>query len=122
MLNRKATVKYLWVSLIAGAALLSETVPTPRSFAQDEGGGVQTLEGIVSDGMCGANHSGRDAAEGTMECVRKQMGWVLVVSDKVYTLEGRLGSGMNRLAGAKAKVTGRVVGNKISAIRVDPAN
>ena len=67
--------------------------------------------------MGGASHGGEDPVKRTQACVKNGMGWVLVVGDKVYTLEGRL-AGINHLAGKKATVTGRVEGNKITATKV----
>lgn len=110
---------------LARAVLLSLALLAPLSFAQQDSS-PQTLEGVVSDGMCGGDHHGQPAAQCTLECVRKKLGWVLVVADgendKVYTLAGRLGAGMNRLAGARAKVTGKVDGNRIIASQVEPAD
>lgn len=119
MLRRKGTGKYRSVLLMGGAVLLSISLLTLRSLAQQGGGTVQTMEGTISDGMCGANHSGEDAAKCTLACVNKGKGWVLVVEDKVYTLEPGRMEGISQLAGKKAKVTGRVIGTKIVVRSVD---
>jgi hypothetical protein len=105
---------------MGGTLLLSGALLTQPSFAQDQRPSVQTLEGVISDGMCAANHGGKDAAKCTMSCVNNGKGWVLVVADKVYAMEGRM-AGVSDVAGQKAKVTGRVMGNKISVTAVDIA-
>ena len=122
MQDHKGALKYLSVLLIGGAMLLSGALLTQMSLAQDseEGSDLQTLEGIISDSMCGASHGGTDPAQCTMACVRSGSSYALVVGDKVYNLDGRLGSGMNNVAGKGAKVTGRVDGDTIIATRIEP--
>jgi hypothetical protein len=84
----------------------------------------QTLTGDVSDAMCGAKHMG-PAAECTRGCVTKGSKYALVVGDKVYTLDtadkAALDS-LNKLAGAKAKVTGTVSGDTIKVASVAAAS
>ncbi len=81
-------------------------------------GKSQTLTGEVSDAMCGAKHDmpGK-AADCTRACVKHGSKYALVVGDKVYTLETSdkavLGK-LNDLAGAKAKVTGKVDGDTVN--------
>jgi len=118
MINRKGTVQYLSVLMIGGAMLVSGTVLTRLSHAQGEPSNVQTLEGIVSDGMCGASHGGKDAVECTQMCVRAGKGWAFVVGDTVYELGGRM-RGVDVFAGQKASITGRIMGNKIVVSSVD---
>jgi hypothetical protein len=81
-------------------------------------GKSQTLTGEVSDSMCGAKHEmpGK-AADCTRACVKHGANYSLVVGDKVYTLQtsdqAALDS-LDKLAGAKAKVTGDVDGTTIT--------
>ena len=74
-------------------------------------GKSQTLTGEVSDAMCGAKHQMPGAAaECTRACVKHGSNYALVVGDKVYTLETSDQSALDKLdklAGAKAKVTRR---------------
>ena len=123
MQHRKRTVNYLSVLLIGGAMLLSGALLTQTSLAQS--GDIKTLEGTISDSKCGASHSGRDSVQCTMGCLKSGSSYVLVVGDKVYKLDGSLGSGMNNVAGKKAKVTGRVDGDTIIVARrggIEPAS
>ncbi|MGO9404557.1 MAG: hypothetical protein ACLPVW_13935 [Terriglobales bacterium] len=77
----------------------------------------QTLNGVVSDAMCGAKHQMPDAAACTRGCVSHGSKYALVVGDKVYTLETSDKAALAKLydlAGAKAKVTGEVDGTTIT--------
>lgn len=126
MLRCKGTVKRVSVRMMGGVMLLSGAWLTQMSRAQygESGGtaaGQQTLVGVVSDAMCKGNHGGKDPAKCSMACVKDGSPWALVVDKKVYTLEGRL-SGIDRLAGGKAKVTGKVTGEKITGSRVEVAD
>ena len=77
--------------------------------------------GTVSDAMCGKDHGGKPADKCTMGCVKKGSAFALVVGDKVYTLEGKT-EGLDKLAGAKAKVTGKLAGDKITVESVAAAS
>ena len=119
--TRKRVWAWLGAVLLLGAAVLAQ-----KSFAQyGESGapkrGSETLEGVITDSMCGASHGSKDAAKCTMACVNGGKGWALAVGDKVYTLEGRM-AGISSLAGKKAKVTGRVTGNEINVTSVEAAD
>ncbi|MFZ3341218.1 MAG: hypothetical protein WA213_10080 [Terriglobales bacterium] len=78
----------------------------------------KTLTGEVSDAMCGAKHQMPGAAaDCTRACVKHGSNYALVVGDKVYTLETSDQKALNeldKLAGAKAKVTGTVDGTTIT--------
>jgi hypothetical protein len=90
--------------------------------SQAQQASVQTLEGTIdSEGLCGKDQSAEEASKKILECIAKGQGWVLVTSDKTYRLEGRM-SGISNLAGRAAKVTGRVVGDRLVVRSVDPAS
>jgi hypothetical protein len=98
----------LALTLLTGFAAFS-------AFAADK---PQTLTGQVSDSMCGAKHQmpGSPAAC-TRSCVQHGSKYALVVGDKVYTLETSDKAALdklNDLAGATAKVTGKVTGDSIA--------
>jgi hypothetical protein len=83
--------------------------------------GTQTLTGEVSDSMCGAKHMMADKAACTRACVQKGSKYALVSGDKVYTIESSdkaVQDKLNSLAGQKAKVTGDVSGDTITASKV----
>jgi len=106
-LNRIATAT-LGVQLMLGLA------SAPALAA----GKSQTLNGVVSDSMCGAKHEmPGNSAECTRACVKHGAQYALVVGDKVYTLETSDKTALDtldKLAGAKAKVTGEIEGATIN--------
>jgi hypothetical protein len=52
---------------------------------------VQTIDGVVSDTMCGKKHmlAGKTAAECIQTCVKDGSSYAIVAGDKVYTLAGK---------------------------------
>ncbi|MGA9529472.1 MAG: hypothetical protein WBS24_15260 [Terriglobales bacterium] len=99
---------------IAATVLLLGLAAFPAFAA----GKNQTLTGEVSDSMCGAKHEmpGK-AADCTRGCVKHGASYSLVVGDKVYTLQTTDQAALDtldKLAGAKAKVTGDIDGTTIS--------
>jgi hypothetical protein len=122
MVNGKRISGYLSMLVMGGALMLSGMMLSQSSMAQDAGkkGKAQTMEGTVSDAMCGATHHLPDAAKCTMGCTKKGAGFALVVGDKVYKLDGKT-EGLDKLAGAKAKVTGKVSGDTITVDSVSAA-
>ncbi len=101
-------------------ALLAMAVMAQTSSSQ--GGQEKTLTGIVSDNMCGATHMLKDksAAECTRMCVKQSQKYALVVGQKVYTLEGHEAQ-LDKLAGARATVKGKVIGGTLAVERVAAA-
>ena len=79
----------------------------------------QTLTGVVSDNMCGKKHMMKDApaSKCTRECIKSGSDYALVVGDKVYTLKGDKAQ-IDKFAGERAKVTGTVDKNTITATSV----
>ena len=51
----------------------------------------QTIDGIVSDSMCGKKHMipGKTDAQCVQECIKSGSSYALVVGDKVYTLSAK---------------------------------
>jgi len=99
---------------VLGFQLLVGLSALPASAA----GKTQTLTGQVSDAMCGAKHEeSADPASCTRACVKHGASYALVVGDKVYTLQTSDKTALDtldKLAGAKAKVTGDVDGTTIT--------
>jgi hypothetical protein len=81
---------------------------------------TKTLEGVVGDVMCGVKHQMGDIPdkECTAMCVGMGSAYALIVGDTVYELDGKSGD-LEKLAGAKAKVTGSVDGKKIKVTSVE---
>ena len=80
----------------------------------------QTLTGTVSDTMCGARHTmmpGKPDADCVRACVKANIDYALVVGTKVYTVKGNTGD-LDKFAGQKAAVTGKVSGDVIQATSV----
>ena len=82
-----------------------------------------TLTGTVTDAMCGAQHmmSNTTAAKCTRECVKQGSGYALVVGSKVYTLKGHEAD-LNKFAGAKVTVTGKITNGTIAVESVKAAS
>jgi len=99
--NRVGAGLLLAVAMVAGTML---------SFGHEQ------MEGIISDAACGAGaHKGADAQRCANACAANG-GYVLVVGDKVYKLEGTL-EGIQDVAGGKARLTGDVSGMTITRVR-----
>jgi hypothetical protein len=85
---------------------------------------AQTFNGQISDAMCGAKHEMEGSpAECTRACVQHGSKYALIVGDKVYTLDGgdkKALEQLDKLAGAKASVTGTADGNTIQVASVAP--
>ena len=85
----------------------------------------QSYTGQVSDAMCGASHMMEgSAADCTRACIGKGSKYALVVGDKVYTLDSgdkAVLAALDKLAGAKAKVTGTASGDTIAVNAVAAA-
>jgi hypothetical protein len=81
---------------------------------------TMTLNGTVSDSMCGAHHPIADAAACTRACVAKGADYALVVGDKVYTLKAndQQKAELSKYAGKMAMVTGDVNGTTVTVTTV----
>lgn len=113
MVNRK------WNYLVA--LLMAATLLSGGALAQSKGK-QQTLTGTLTDTMCGAKHmmkntTDKDCAVG---CVKMGAKYGLIEGDQVYELDGKE-SELEKLAGAKAKITGTVDGKKLHVSAVSPA-
>jgi hypothetical protein len=109
------TVGVLTFSTMLMAAQMQMPASTPgTSQAAEASSAPKTLTGTVSDAMCGAHHMEKDksAAECTRDCVKKGTKYALVVGKKVYTLEGHEAE-LDKLAGARATVKGRAMGEMV---------
>ena len=84
-----------------------------------QGAETKTLEGVVGDTMCGLKHQMGNIPdkECTAQCVAMGSKYALIVGDTVYELDGK-SSDLEKVAGAKANVTGEVDGKKIKVSAV----
>ena len=96
---------FLGVALLAGVLLAGS--PLLQSAER------KTLEGTVTDAMCGLKHMGGAAAKDcTLQCVGMGSKFALAVGNDVYELDGKADN-LKALAGEKVKLTGMVDGKKI---------
>jgi hypothetical protein len=111
----RSLVRSLSSSLLA--LLLAATFTLPALAAAKPA----TFTGEIGDSMCGAKHMSGSAAECTRSCVKEGSAYALVVGDKVYKLKGGDAATLDKLAGAKATVTGTLDGDTITVASVAPA-
>ena len=106
MSNRVGKSCLLGLFLLAGLLLAGSTVLQSAER--------KTLDGTISDTMCGVKHSmgNMSAAECTLKCVEMGSKYALVVGTDVYELEGKANE-LKAFAGQKVKLTGTVDGKKI---------
>jgi hypothetical protein len=116
------TIAILTFSGVLMAAQMEMPAGTPGNKSKASSAAPATLTGIVSDAMCGAHHMAKDksAAECTRECVKQGTKYALVVEKKVYTLE-RHEAELDKVAGMKARVKGKVSGDTVTVQSVVPA-
>jgi len=115
MVSRRSPKKIFGVipALILFAAVAAAQPPAH--------GKQQSLTGTVSDAMCGAKHMQEgSAADCTRVCVKGGSKYALVVGDKVYTLNGHEEE-LDKLAGQKVTVTGKVKGETVEVASVKGA-
>ncbi len=103
-----------WAGLLAGAA----------SFAF---AGTMTMQGSISDSMCGASHAKmmemhKDAKmtdrDCTLACVQHGAKYVFVSKDKVYQIANQNLPALMKNAGEPVTVTGDVNGDTITVSKV----
>jgi hypothetical protein len=82
----------------------------------------QSFTGVITDAMCGVSHMApnQTAAECTRACVKEGSKYALVVDKKVYTLEGHAAE-LDKLAGAKATVSGTLKGDTLQVTSIAAA-
>ena len=107
-------------AILLAALLLGAGFTITSAWAAD-----QSYTGQVSDAMCGASHMMEgSAADCTRACIGKGSKYALIVGDKVYTLDSgdkAVLAALDKLAGAKAKVTGTANGDTIAVNAVAAA-
>ena len=114
MANRDRIGSYL-STLLVGGALLAGAVMA-------RGAATKTLEGTISDAMCGIKHKMPNAKQCTIGCVKMGSDYALIVGDKVYILKGGPAAELEKLAGEPAKVTGDVDGMTVHVASVAPTS
>ena len=107
-----------WFTAIAASIFTATAFLNLNALA----GVKQTFTGEVGDAMCGRKHmEDVPAAECTHSCVSHGSKFILIVDDKIYTLETTDKTALSTLdkqAGKTAKVTGTADGDTITVISV----
>ncbi len=111
------------ISSLLSTALLSLTpalapawAQAPSNFPPAENSGLEkTLTGTVSDAVCKGwhNRKGRTNDSYSLKCVEDGADYVLVVAKTLYILQGHR-TELDKFAGGRATVTGRLTGNNLS--------
>jgi len=106
MSKRSRKSYFLGLALAAGLTLAGSTILQSAER--------KTLEGTISDAMCGLKHGmqGMSAADCAIKCVEMGSKYALVVGTDVYELNGKADD-LKALAGQKVKLTGNVDGKAI---------
>ncbi len=112
------------IQTVTAVALCSVALFATQAVAQGPAekqptGSQKTLTGVVSDTMCGATHmdKSKSAAECTRMCVQQGQKYAIVVGGKVYALNGHE-QDLDKLAGQRVKVTGKLSGDTVSVSSV----
>lgn len=96
------------------ALLVAATLLAGSGIAQDKAQ-KGTFTGKIADAMCGAKHTmmqNTSDKDCTLACVKMGSKYALVIGDKAYELDGKVGD-LEKFAGEKVKVTGTMDGAKI---------
>jgi hypothetical protein len=82
----------------------------------------QTIDGVVSDSMCGKKHMMPDKSDAlcVQECVKSGSRYALVVGDKVYTLAGKPQT-IAPFAGRRVHIEGSLMDNTITITSISDA-
>jgi len=88
----------------------------------------QTFTGQISDSLCKAKHEEAAEDQGkmsdhdcTVACVKGGSKYVLLGSDgKVYDIANQDFKDLEKMAGAKVKITGELKNDSISVSKIDP--
>lgn len=82
----------------------------------------QTIDGIVSDSMCGKKHMmpGKTDAQCIQECIKSGSSYALVASNEVYTLAGKPQT-IAPFAGKRVHVEGNLKDNTITITSISEA-
>ena len=117
----KTMISRAWAILVI-AVIAVGAIAVAAQTASSHAGQEKTLTGTVSDSMCGATHMLKDktAAECTRVCVKQGQQYALAVGQEVYTLKGHEAE-LDKLAGSRATVKGKVSGDTIAVESVSAA-
>lgn len=103
-------------SIITVALLLTAMIPA----IQQVHAATQTIDGVISDTMCGRNHmiQGKTDAECIAECKKGgKVGYALLTSNKIYILAGKSRM-FAPFAGKQVHIEGSVKDDRITVTSI----
>jgi hypothetical protein len=111
-LRRKSMSK---TAIISICLLFTAMMPAFRQAY----GATQTIDGVVSDSMCGKYHlmPGKTAAQCVEECIKAKSSYVLVAGNKIYTLAAKP-QAIAPFAGKHVQVQGEIKNNTIAVTTI----
>jgi hypothetical protein len=114
--QRNIILKLVSVLIIAGIGTAAGMSAAASIVVKQDQSGI-ALSGIVTDSVCGITHgtATHGDAECTRMCVELGAGYALAEEKKVYALKGHE-SELNRFAGDRVLVKGKVVGRDTVAV------
>jgi hypothetical protein len=101
----KKSMIFAYTTLLLFSGLMTRTVWSAP----------QTVSGVISDSMCGKKHMmpGKSDAECVRECVKAGSKYILVVGDRLYTLNANPQT-IAPFAGKQVQVQGEIKGSTLS--------
>jgi hypothetical protein len=108
--------------LIASATVAFALAQSFNVHRNGEVAAISTFDGMISDARCGARHakdSNKSPAECSRICARRGESYLLIDGEKRYTLQGNPQI-VERLAGQRVKVSGKLDGQTIQVSSVRP--
>jgi len=109
-------------NVLASLIVLAGSTLAPVAFAA-----TATMEGSISDSMCGASHSKmmemhKDAKmtdrDCTMACVKNGGKFVFVSGGKVYNIANQKMAAITQHAGEAVSLTGNVKGDTVTVTKI----
>ena len=129
--------RYLWMEILllgtvvaVALALLLAVLGTGAGVAIGQASPVtpavsgQSFEGMVTCSRCGAKHQpalDQSATTCVRVCVHGGASFALIDDESVYILDGDVPT-LKKLAGQRARVTGKRTGNTISVVSITSAS
>jgi len=114
--QRTSILKFLSALIIAGIGTAAGISAAASIIVKQDQPSIE-LSGIVTDSVCGGTHgtATHGDAECTRMCVELGAGYALAEGKKVYALKGHEPE-LNRFAGYRVLVKGKVVGRDTVAV------
>lgn len=100
------------------ALMLAAMIPA----VQQVHAATQTIDGVISDTMCGRNHmiQGKTDEQCIAECMKGKVSYALLTSNKIYTLAGK-SQMFAPFAGKQVHIEGSIKNNTITVTAIHEA-